>query len=177
MLSLRRLAVALSLVGLVLFTGCRTYGGYGSEEATYSQMQAANAQFADQLERARADLEALQSAADTNAALQPLAERMDNMVDTHEDLLAEHEDLVASMTADDGYRALHKAYGTLVTESRLMRKQYDRVVRNVQATVRGTDLYTKPLSARSAYYVSPIGDPERAPASLTMEQALRSAAP
>jgi hypothetical protein len=57
-----------------------------------------------------------------------------------------------------------------------MRKQYDRVVRNVRATVQGTDLYTKPSSARSDYYVTPIGDPELAPEPLTMEQALRGGA-
>lgn len=176
MLSLRRLAVVLSLFGFLLLTGCRTYGGYGSEDATYTQMQAANEQFSDQLKRATSDLEALRAAADTMPALQPLAERMADMVNTHEDLLAQHEDIVASMSADDSYRALHSAYGTLVTEARLMRKQYDRVVRNVHAAVHDTEAYAEAPSARSAYYVTPIGNPERTTSPPTMEQALRGRA-
>lgn len=176
MLIVRRLAVACSLLGVLFFTGCRTYGGHGSEEATYRQMQEANRQFADQLERAQADLKTLRQAADANEALQPLAERFAGMIHTHEELLAHHEEIVSSMSAEDSYRALHSAYGTLVTEARLMRKQYNRVVNNVQATVRGTALYPDKLPDKSFYYVEPVGQERMANAEqLTMEEALRGA--
>jgi hypothetical protein len=174
---LRRLAVVIPLLGFLLLTGCRTYGGYGSEEATYTQMQEANRRFSNQLERAKTDLETLRQAADTNEALQPLAQRFADMVHTHEELLGEHEEMVASMSADDSYRALHSAYGTLITEARLMRKQYNRVVNNVQATVRGTELHPEKQPAQSAYYIAPLEYAQaenRQP--LTMQDALRGAA-
>lgn len=171
---LPRPAFVFFCVGLLALTGCRTYGGYGSEEATYRQMQQANRQFANDLERARADLEALEDAAAQNDALTSYAERFQALVQRHEQTLEEHRATVEGMSASDDYRSLHRSYGTIITEARILRKQYNRVVERVRQTVRGESGPTVERVDRSAYFVEPVEyKAERNAQRLTMDEALR----
>jgi len=143
------------VVALLLLSGCRTYGGYGTEAATYNQMQQANQQYATELERARADLERLESAAASNAALAPLAERFRNAMAEHEERLNQHRSFTESMSADSGYRDLHQAYGTITTDMRMTNKRYTRIVQRVAATVSGEPM-DEPYRARSTYFTAPL---------------------
>lgn len=170
-----RSIVLVPVLALLVLTGCRTYGGRDTEAKTYQQMQQAVRQFSDDLGRAEADLQSLESAAESNAALQPFAERFASVVERHEDTLAEHQSKVDALTASSGYRDLHRAYGAIITDQRLIGKLYNRVVDNVHATVRGIPLAQTDSLGPSYYQVEPLEyDRIRNAERLTMDQALRS---
>jgi hypothetical protein len=64
------------LLLILTLTGCRTYGSdYGVRDALLTRIEQSNQRFAESLERARGEQEALQRAARSNPALTPLAER------------------------------------------------------------------------------------------------------
>ncbi len=178
--SLSRITRALALAplaALILLTGCRTYGdsGYESGPKMYSQMQQAVRQFEDDLSRAQADLQTLQQAADTNEALQPMLERFRRAVERHEQALASHRELVETLSASSSYRSLHRAYGAMTTDERVVRKVYGRTVRRIQATVQGTEVVDGELTHESSYFIEPTESRRAANEAqrLTMEQALR----
>lgn len=171
--TVRRLLPLLPVLALMVLSGCRTYGGYGSEAAMYNQLEQGTQQYEDALERARADAEQLQAAADTNDALAPLAERLQNAIATHEERLAHHEEKVRDLSADAGYRDLHVAYGALTTDMRMTRTHYTRIVQKVAATVSGEPV-DESVRLQSTYYTAPVDYAQlenRRP--LTMRQALQ----
>ncbi|WP_022834483.1 hypothetical protein [Salisaeta longa] len=127
----------LPLCLLLLLVGCRTYGGYGTEQETWQQMQTATEQFATDLTQAKAELARLQAVADTSAALQPMAARYERTVALHQERLNHHQTWVEELKGSDNYRALNRTYGAIITEQRLTTKQYQRTLQNVQAVVRG----------------------------------------
>jgi hypothetical protein len=139
---------------MLLLTGCRTYGGYDTEARTYAQMQQANSQFADDLTRAEGELDALQTAASTNADLQPLAERYADLVASHRETIETHRALVESLSADTDYRTLSRQYGRLVTEQRMLSQNYRSVTERVYAAVTGNPEPTR-IVPESESYTSP----------------------
>lgn len=171
---LRRSLPLLSIAALVFLTGCRTYGGYGTEEATYNQIQQATDQYQTELERAKSDLDNLREAAQASPDLQPMAERFEAAVAEHEERLARHNELASDLTADAGYRKLHRVYGTITTEMRMTEKRYARVVQRVYATRTGTSV-DEAAPSRSTYFVSPVEYAQVQNAQpLTMREALRA---
>ncbi|NBC15754.1 MAG: hypothetical protein GVY18_00385 [Bacteroidetes bacterium] len=132
----RRLALVL-VVGLgMLVTGCRTYGGYGTEAETLEQIQQTVDRFADALDRARGNLSLLQDAANDNAAYADAAEKYAEAVAAHEAALAYARDLSEEAAADPGdYRLLSRAYGAIVTDLRLAGDRYTRITDVLQQTL------------------------------------------
>lgn len=165
----------LPLLLLVVVTGCRTYGGYGTEAVMHEQMQQANRQFSDDLDRAQADLATLQAAADTSEMLQPMVERFQRNIDEHQSKLDHHRQITKDLTDSGNYRALHRAYGTITTDQRMMRKKYNRTVERVRAIVTGTPVASGGQFNQSFYFVQPFEYTQEENARrLTMEQALRA---
>lgn len=155
--TVRRISLV-SLLVVLLVTGCRTYGGYGTEEETHQQIKVANRQFADELERARADLNLLESAASGNGALQPLLRRYDSLVTVHETMLAGHRAIAENLEGSGDYRELNRAYGAIITDGRLHQDQYQRVIADVVATVSGdsTFMLAEAIPPENRYFVAPI---------------------
>lgn len=162
------------LVALLLLTACRTYGGYGSEEIKHQQMLEANQQFSDDLERARADLAVLQRAAGEATQLQPFVERFRSNIESHESMLESHRQIAEDLEGSSDYRKLHRAYGTITTEQRIVNKQYNRTVNRIHAAVTNREVERGESYNQSFYYVEPLAYAKIENAKkLTMEQAVR----
>jgi hypothetical protein len=160
---------------LLVITGCRTYGGYGTEAELQKQISNVTETFADNLARSEADLEVLKRAAADRSELAPLVERFQNDIEKHRELLANHESIAARLSDSGNYRALHRNYGAITTEQRMMRTEYNRTIRQIQATVTGQDADRMPLPNKSFYFVEPIEYLRMENArQITMEQALSS---
>lgn len=162
-------------LGLLIVTGCRTYGGYGVQEKTYEAMQSTVQTFESELERARADLKRLKDAASQRPALASVATRYEETISRHESLLAKQRRRLSRLSADSEPRTLHNAYGATLTERRIVRQKYQWVIREVQSVVQGA----RQTAARGApparqYTTTPVGFPESETSGrLTMAQALQ----
>ena len=167
----------LPLAVLLVLTGCRTYGdsGYEAGPKMYQQMQQAVRQSENDLNRAKANLQALQQAVDTNTALQPMLERFRENVQRHKRIVADHRRMVDNLSASSDYRTLHRSYGAIATDERVIRKVYDRTVRRIDATVRGVGLPEGEQSTESTYYTEPVELRRETNTArrLTMEEALQ----
>lgn len=169
-----RFLTLVPLIALLVLTGCRTYGGRGTEAATYQQIQQAVRQFSDDLGRAQSDLQSLESAATSTPSLEPFAARFASVVQRHEATLDDHRAMADALSASSSYRDLHRAYGAITTDQRLIGKLYNRVVDNVHATVRGIPLAQTDSLDASYYQVQPMEYDRIVNARrMTMEQALQ----
>ncbi|QXD15662.1 hypothetical protein GQ464_001590 [Rhodocaloribacter litoris] len=122
-----KIPVSLPLQGLLavlLLAGCRTYGGYGSEEAARTQLRTAVERFADELERARADARLLREVAAAAPALAAYVDAYEQTVTRHAALLEEHRARLEALGEDASYRTLSRALGAVVSEQSLIRDRY-----------------------------------------------------
>lgn len=152
------------LVLVLLVTGCRTYGAYDAREKTLEEIQQAAERFAEDFERARAERDALQRAAASNSALTPFIERFDAILERQETLVAEQQTLAAEADAGtnplfawvgpDSYRHLHRAYGAMVTDQRIIRDRY-RMVLDDLALAQGTMAAPGRIEELGRYQVAP----------------------
>jgi hypothetical protein len=149
------------LAGALLLVGCRTYGdaGYQSEQKTYDAIQQTVQQIEQDLGRAQSDLRRLESAAETMDTLRVLTERYRTLVDSHESALAQHREQAEHLTGESAYRTLHRVYGAMVTDRRLLQRQYERTTRKVWATVRTTAIPRVPFRPASSYMITPVRFP------------------
>lgn len=172
----RRFSVLLLLLLLGAVMGCRTYGGYGTESATLNQIQQANDQFARELERARADLNALEEAAQTNAALKPFVAAYRDLIDLHQAKLEENRRIAAQLEeGDETYRDLSRDFGAILAEERVVNNRYTNLHRRIQRVVRGEAVMVERVEPSSRYYVTPpyYARAENLNRTVTMQDALR----
>lgn len=168
----------IALIGLLILGGCRTYGNekYETGPKTYEALQKTMTQLEQELGRAQSDLQRLESAAKAHPELQPMAERYRSYVASHEAALEGHREQAERLSTGSAYRTLHRAYGALVTDQRLLRKQYQRTTQEVWATVRDTAIPRKPTRDRSRYVNTPVNFPRvrDRKQGATMAEALRA---
>ena len=120
------------LVLFLMLAGCRTYGDYGSEQASFDRVAAINTQFAQTLERARGELETLQRAAASDSDLNAAVAQYEVLLAQHADMVAAHEDLAATLEVKTGmlgklstsYRNLNRALGYITTDQLTMHNHY-----------------------------------------------------
>lgn len=161
------------LVTLLVLSGCRTYGGDGTEAKNFEAMQNAVQSFEDELSRAQADLQTLEEAA-TSDTLEALAHRFQDQVHEHEELLETQQERVHRLSPDASYRTLQRAYGATVKEQQMMEQKYQRVVRTVRATVQERDVEAASSASSRRYTITPVNFPDsETDGELTMEQALQ----
>jgi exonuclease VII large subunit len=163
------------LASALLLVGCRTYGdeGYNSESKLYSAIQQTVKQTEQDLGRAQSDLRRLESAAESSDTLAALAERYRTLVRGHEATLQNYERKAERLTPGSGYRTLHRTYGAMVTDRRLLNRQYQRTVRKVWATVRDSTIPRTPTRLKSSYVITPVQYPLTDHPDLTMAEALQ----
>ena len=119
-------------IALVL-SGCRTYGDYGTEEATFAEIEDVNSRFADELDRAQAEQATLQRAAGQYGDLKPFNAHYDELLSRHEALVASHAALTAQLSVKTGpmgrltssYRDLNRALGNIVADQQMMKDLYE----------------------------------------------------
>ena len=118
---------------VLLLTGCRTYGGYDTEPATYDQIVDINAQFQQDLERAKGELAVLTRAASSDSELGEAVENLEELVARHEELIAYHAEITAALDVKTGalgrlstsYRDLNRTLGAIAAEQLGMHKNYE----------------------------------------------------
>lgn len=155
-----------------MVSGCRTYGGYGTEEAIPRQMQEAVQQFASELNRAQSDLAALSEAAEQNSALASLEARYRDLVAQHEAFLEDHRGLVERFQDGGSYRDLNRNYGAMISEQRLMRTWYTELHVRIQRAVTGAPVVGQAVP-KSRYVVNPTYYDRVQNRRVTMAEALR----
>lgn len=171
--SFRSLLVVLA--GALLLTGCRTYGdeGYESGPKMYSALQETVQQLEQDLGRAESNLRRLESAAQSADDLQPLTERYRTLVQGHEATLQQYREQAEQLSTSSAYRSLHRSYGALITDRRLIQRQYERTTRNVWAAVRDSTVPRAPIQRKSSYMTTPVQYPEGNQLDISMGEALR----
>ncbi len=127
---IRNLVVVFFFIAL---TGCRTYGDYGTEQASYDQIETINTQFVQDLERAKGELQVLKRAAGIDGELHGAVAQYEALLVRHEEMIAEHEKWTQPLIVKTGlfgklstsYRDLSRALGYIAAEQLSMHKQYD----------------------------------------------------
>ena len=161
----RTMCVVWGVLLLALGTsGCRTYGGYGSTGEMHEKIQQATQRFAEELERARGEQQALQRAAAANPALTEFAERFAAIVENQEEVVAEQQvlaeeaptggNLLFAWVGPDTYRRLHSTYGAIISEQQIIRDGYARVLMDLQQAV-GAMTSDQEVPLQSRYQVRP----------------------
>jgi len=170
-----RLSPLVLFAGVLMLVGCRTYGdrGYESGPKTYRAMQQTVQQMEQGLSRAQSDLRRLQSAAASADTLDGLVDRYRGLVESHETTLEQHRAQAEELTGESAYRTLHRTYGAMITDQRLLRRQYERTTHKVWATVRDTTLPKAPTRLESSYSITPVQYPRPQRPEISMAEALR----
>lgn len=170
-----RFPAFLLLACLIGLSGCRTYGDYDSEAKTYEAIQWSLQQFSDELTQAEEDLRRLEEEAADVEALQPLTDRFHNLVEEHRSLIDQQRQIVEELSEDSGYRTLRRTYSSMVTEQRLLIRQYQRAIQNVQSVAQESAAGDVSMRDESQYVIEPLGFPRaRQGESLTMSEALQA---
>lgn len=119
------------LTALLLFTGCRTYGGHGSEEATYAQILEALDRYEAFAERMQADAQELANASDQNPLAASYSLRFADIVVAQEATLDKIRHLAAGVSSGSSYRALNRTLGAVISEQEVIDDRYDRLVADI----------------------------------------------
>jgi outer membrane murein-binding lipoprotein Lpp len=172
-----RFILSAALIGLLILGGCRTYGNekYETGPKTYDALQQTVEQLEQELGHAKSDLQRLESAAQAREDLNSLAERYRSYVESHEAALEGYREQAEQLSPEASYRTLHRSYGAIVTDRRILQKQYQRTVRKVWATVRDTTLPRKAIRDPSRYVITPVNFPRTEnEGAMTMADALEA---
>ncbi|MBO6576122.1 MAG: hypothetical protein JJ896_09260 [Rhodothermales bacterium] len=127
-----RLRITASLFALtVLLSGCRMYGGYGSEEAAYAQIQEALERYEARADRLQSDLTALTAAAADEARLASAVVKLTAVVSAQEAALVFHRAKAAEVSENSSYREVSRALGAMLSEQQVVQDQYAQVVADI----------------------------------------------
>lgn len=138
-----------------LFSGCRTYGGHGSEEATYQQILKAHQIFQEDFARKQAELSRLEQAAGEGEVFGTLAAQYAQVVSGHEVVLSDTAHDIAGLSEDSGYRELHRTLGAIISRQNTIKIQYERLLSNAfeaQTPADTTIQVQRPYSLIPPYY-------------------------
>ncbi len=120
------------LLVCILLTGCRTYGDYGTEQASFDRIATINGIFAQELEKAKGELQYLTQAAGSDAELKTAVANYEALLAKHEAMVASHNELASSLVVKTGlfgklstsYRDLNRGLGYIAADQLNMRNQY-----------------------------------------------------
>lgn len=151
----RLFCVLFSLVLLAGLTGCRTYGGYGTEEKVRVQISRANEAFASELERARNLLPALQQriGGDENGAT--IINEYQSLLTAHATLLEQNRQIEEALSGGEGYRTLNRVFGSILSEQKVIRNRYRALLNNAQGIIDTTAVARGEVVPESYYVVRP----------------------
>jgi hypothetical protein len=133
------------LVFVLLLSGCRTYGDYGSQEAMYRQIHVA----LDQLDAEASAFDARRSA----IAVPAMTDALDRLAASRSHLVGQYREIVSQLSESSGHRELRRVYGALISDRQII---YDRLARleAVAADVDGAPLRLS--DPRSDYQTVPL---------------------
>lgn len=148
------------LVLFLMLAGCRTYGDYGSEQASFDRIAAINTQFAQTLERARGELETLQRAAASDSDLNAAVAQYEKLLAHHTEMVAAHGDLAATLEVKTGmlgklstsYRNLNRALGYIAVDQLAMHNHYKQFATSL---LEDQDMIANVELEQSRYQIAP----------------------
>ena len=152
-----------SLLVVFLLSGCRTYGGYDSEEATFGQIAESNTVFANDLDKARGELQKLEQAAQGNSTLSPYVADYEKLLEKHSHMVEEHAKLASELDVKTGflgqltpsYRNLNRALGYIAAEQAAMKGHYHQLAAHIEGSSYAEgDIWESNIS-RSRYQAVP----------------------
>lgn len=154
---MKSLGTPLLLIVLVsVFTGCRTYGGYGTEEAAVEEMAQAVENYENLLAQARAVQATLEQEAGSDPALARFVEQFGAVVTGHAVLLEEHKEYLEALVGSDDYREISRVLGALIAEEKLTERQYREVIYSAMHAPDSTaQLVRAEVAPLGRYYVVP----------------------
>ena len=138
-----RILTGLCLVGLIV-GGCRMYGGYGSEDETRTQIQQANQRFAEDLQRAQADLGVLRGAVASASALESYVSQFERVTEHHAALLAEHQAIETEIGDGGSYRLVIRAFVSIVADQDQVSDLYQGLLHQMAQAVDSTASTSSP---------------------------------
>ena len=153
----------LAVLMIVIFSGCRTYGGYGSEAALFEQIEESNTVFVNDLEKARGELQKLEQAAQQNSEMNSFVTEYKMLLEKHGQMVDEHAHLVAELDVQTGfigqltpsYRNLNRALGYIAAEQAAMKGHYYRLAAQIDGSLYADgDIWQSNIS-RSRYQAVP----------------------
>lgn len=171
----RLLPVAL-VVSVLILTGCRTYGdeGFESESKMYGALQESVQQIERSLQRSESDLQRLQAAAERDDRLEGHVRQYRSLLQSHQMMAADHAQQAERLSGDASYRTLHRVYGAMITDQKLLQQKYRRALRGIWATVRDTTIPRPSARLPSRYSITPVQYPRvDRRIEITMAEALR----
>jgi hypothetical protein len=159
----RTLPWLLLLVVSATLPACRTYGGYGSEEATHATIAQVIGTFEEELAGARNELPLLQRAAGDRPDLQPFVAQFERAIEHHTMLLDEHRALYADLKVKTGpigrlttsYRDLNGVLGAILSEQREVQIAYEQLAMDVRAAVFGSAFQAEAPAEIGRYQAAP----------------------
>ncbi|MXW13900.1 MAG: hypothetical protein F4120_08585 [Rhodothermaceae bacterium] len=129
------------LIGLLILTGCRTYGGSTDEQIAASVLTATQ-QVAAEASRIEVESAMLMEAAVTHPELIPFSERMQVIVGEYmemkekqkkltEEVTSIRDNFVTNWVGQDRHRALHRALGAIISERELKQHQIELIAQDL----------------------------------------------
>ena len=130
------------IIGIVLLTGCRTYGGSTDEQVAESLLAAAE-QIVAEFSILETEARMLTEAATVHSELLPYSERMQAIVSGYMEMTKKQKMLVAEVVSvednivtnwvgKDRYRGLHRALGAIISERDLKQGKRYRLFLDLQ---------------------------------------------
>lgn len=132
----------LPLIGLLILTGCRTYGG-GTDDQVGASLYTVAQQVIAEASMIEAESGMLTEAASAHSELIPYSERMQNIVTEYTGMVEKQKKLVdqamsvrdnfvTDWVGKDRYRALHRALGSIISERELKHNQIEQVAQDLE---------------------------------------------
>lgn len=160
--SFPRFFVVASLLVFVL-SGCRTYGGYNSEMAIFNQIEESNKVFANDLEKARGELQKLEQASQSDSEISSLIPQYEMLLEKHSHMVEQHAKLASELDVQTGligqltpsYRNLNRALGYIAVEQAAMKSHYYRIAAEIGGSSYAEGGIWKSNISRSRYQAIP----------------------
>lgn len=153
----KSLGLFLTIALLVVVSGCRSYGGYGSEEVMYRQIVQMIDRFEEDLERARGQLTVLDGAVEGDSLLAEMVDRYALLVRGQEAILDENRRLAGELSAGSSYRSLRRVHGSILAAQRTLGVQREGLLRafSAAADTAGTADPTTSVAGERPYALVP----------------------
>ncbi|MFW5955202.1 MAG: hypothetical protein ACOCSK_00490 [Rhodothermales bacterium] len=146
-------SVFLVILGVLLFTGCRSYGGFDSRDELYTQLQRASAEFERELLEAQRLSDELAERALAHPEYERISQDLGTIIALHEAMLAENRSTIEELSENSPYRSLARAYGAVISDQDVLRRMLQQTTEVIDGAA---ELDVTPRPIVSPYSVVPV---------------------
>ncbi len=138
------------VIAVVIFSGCRTYGGYDSEALTAEVIEQLSARAAELARLAEGEYDLLRQAAGQDVELGAYAASYGELIERNRQLA---QDLSEKPVPGD-YRGIRRAAGAAITEINMLQTGYSRIKGDI-ARLRGVSVMNSNVADGLSYEAVP----------------------